>query len=393
MTSLARNGVSRTCVPKQSLGTGKCAVLLVCTLFLGGCWQKAEPEPVFFGQIVPLSGPEKAVGERVRNGLILAVEDANKEENRVLSRRVAVLTPDGGASVDDIRHKAVRLVTVDRAVALLGGAELDQLEALAAVAQSHHVPVVVAGGYVWHSLNDYVFRTALSPRFHGKVLAGIAAGDKLLRLAVLCNAADRLLATTSAVAEAFEADLKKAGGTIVHRLDYKNPDSFKDFCEQLKEKMPQALLFAGPAADLPALTKAGLDTRIPLLFAGEEGPEKLLHPPPAKVVYLAVPWAADTGLPRSTEFAYRYKERFGEPADSHAALAFDNATILFAAVREAKSFEPAKIRKALAETKNFDSLTGPLSFAKDLWAIRPAFAVKIENGQARIIRPFNPEGS
>src|SRR5262249_51815514 len=131
-----RNGVSRTCVPKGILGT-RCIVLLVCTVFVAGCWQKSEPEPMFFGQVVPLSGPEKAVGDRVRNGLILAVEEANKEENRVAGRRVAVLTPDGGASVDDVRHKAVRLVTVDRAVALLGGTELDQLEGLAAVAQSH----------------------------------------------------------------------------------------------------------------------------------------------------------------------------------------------------------------------------------------------------------------
>ena len=119
---------------------------------LAGCLNRSEPEPVLFGQIVPLSGPDRAVGERIRNGLILAVEDANRDENRVLGRRVAVLTPDGGSNVEDIRHKAVRLVTIDRALALLGGAGWEQLEGLSSVAQSHHVPVIVASGYVQPSV-------------------------------------------------------------------------------------------------------------------------------------------------------------------------------------------------------------------------------------------------
>jgi len=96
-------------------------------------------------------------------------------------------------------------------------------------------------------------------------------------------------------------------------------------------------------------------------------------------------------LPRTREFVERYQKSFAEAPDVHAALAYDNARVLFEAMRQARSFEGPKVRTALAGLKTFDSLTGPWVFGKDGWVSRRVFVVRLKDGQAKTVKTFGPE--
>ena len=78
------------------------------------------------------------------------------------------------------------------------------------------------------------------------------------------------------------------------------------------------------------------------------------------------------------------------PQGRMLALAYDDARILFEAMRQAKSADGAKVRDALAAVR-FEGLTGPVSFAKDHTALRPLFVVRLKGGNAEVVKRYDPE--
>jgi branched-chain amino acid transport system substrate-binding protein len=73
-----------------------------------------------------------------------------------------------------------------------------------------------------------------------------------------------------------------------------------------------------------------------------------------------------------------------------AALWYDGAGLLADAIRRAGSTEPAKIRDALAGTKNFLGVTGNISVDEQRNASKPVVIVTIENGQLKMVERVEP---
>src|SRR5216683_1846176 len=101
------------------LPRGTMRVLLLCfvLLTLWGCKSKTEPGPILIGHLAPLSGPGKRLGQQARQAILLAVKEANEEENRIAGRRIAVLHIDSHGDLDALQPEAVRLITVNHVVA------------------------------------------------------------------------------------------------------------------------------------------------------------------------------------------------------------------------------------------------------------------------------------
>ena len=70
---------------------------LICflCLTLWGCKPKPEPGPILIGHVAPFSGPDKRLGEHAQQAIVLAVEKANQEANRIAGRRVEPLSRAG----------------------------------------------------------------------------------------------------------------------------------------------------------------------------------------------------------------------------------------------------------------------------------------------------------
>jgi branched-chain amino acid transport system substrate-binding protein len=65
--------------------------------------------------------------------------------------------------------------------------------------------------------------------------------------------------------------------------------------------------------------------------------------------------------------------------DAHAALAFDAARLLFDAIARTGSTDSDKLRDALAQTKNFNGVTGVISIDADRNAVKPAVVLKLQD--------------
>jgi branched-chain amino acid transport system substrate-binding protein len=365
----------------------------ILILSLGGCGRKASLETVRIGHLAPSAGLDPGAGEHARRGILLAVEEANRDEGAGVGRHVEVLHPECRNDPEAIRAAAVRLVTINKVAALLGGTNPAQVEALARVAESWKLPLVAPGGPGGRTASSLVFHTNVSPAYHGKVLARFAAQELTAKsVAVLIGKHEGREANASALAAGFTREFRKADRTIGGEWGYKNSGELKVLAGRLDHMRPDAVLLAGDPADLAELGQAGLPAKTAVLFGGEEGSLPAVRAEPIHhSVYLATPFAIEDGPPQTNEFVRRYQERFHDLPDVHAALALDSARLLFEGLRRSKELEPAKLPEALVELKTFDSSTGLLYLDKDHWAHRTLYILRVENGQAKTIHTVEPE--
>ena len=187
---------------------------------------------------------------------------------------------------------------------------------------------------------------------------------------------------------------RAAGGKVEKQWDYGTDKELTDLLAEVRKIQTGAVVFVGPAADFSRLRAARRDTDAPLLFGGEETAPDVLVPDgkPARMpVFRVTAFAIDKSLPQTNEFADKYQGRFKRLPDAPAALAYDSARVLFDAMRRAGGFQAAKVREELLNTKDFESVTGPLSFDKDQNARRPVLVVRVENGREKLEKCYDPE--
>ena len=71
---------------------------LLAPLLLAGCTHGSTTDPIIVGHLAPFSGPDKMRGEHARQGIILAVEELNNDNDKINGRRVEVHHADDQGS-------------------------------------------------------------------------------------------------------------------------------------------------------------------------------------------------------------------------------------------------------------------------------------------------------
>jgi|GEM_PF-2140821 len=370
------------------------AIFLLGVLLTTGCHRGPNPEPVFLGHIAPFSGPDKEIGEHAKQAIALAVEEINQEPNRILGRTINVLHPSyPPEEIDKLEFVAVRLITVNRVHALLGGTHLNQVELLERATQAYEVPLVAFAGLPLESPGPNVFSVNVGLAFEGQTLARFARQElKVEHVAILVDGRERAATT---LADAFAREFSKTNTSHVNPWSYKNPSDLSELVERFKKAQPGAILHAGSVIDLgrlrAKLLAAGI--KVHVLFGGDE--EHLaLDQEAGNGVYVTMPYVAGAAFEENHKFVKSYQERYHLPPDAQAALAFDGMRVLFEAMRRGKSFKSADIRAALADMAStpFDkSLTGSWTFDNNHAARRPLFVGKLENGVLVNPKTYPPE--
>jgi branched-chain amino acid transport system substrate-binding protein len=364
------------------------AFLLVLATALSGCGRKDTTEPIAIGVVLPASGPNEAVREHVRQGIRMAVDEANKD-NLIVGRKVEVVMPASGSEPEGIRATAQRLVTVNKVIALLGGTDLVHVEALAQVAESSKVPVVAGVGAADHSGNPYLFEIGISASQQSQVLASLATRELNLKTVVVLTSNREASGSSNGLrAAAFEREFRKNGGSLLGDWSFKTPAEIKGLIERIQNARPDGVLLAGSVEDLHELRRAGLDEKQLVLLSTMEGSLPALQREPlSNPVFTVTAFMVDK---QTQEFERKYRERFQEPPDVDAALAYDSARFLFEGLRQAKALEAAKVAEALTGLEHWDSLTGPLLLDKEHRIRRTAYVVRVENGKTTTVRSERP---
>jgi branched-chain amino acid transport system substrate-binding protein len=364
-------------------------------LLASGCGGGSIPQPIYVGHVATLSGPDKPAGEQAARAIRLAVQEQTRSATENKTRPIVVRHTDTKGKLDGFEAEAVRLVTINRVVALLGGSSAEEIARL----DKAQVPLVTAGPRT-RGASELVFFVGLPSIFQGQVLARFAVENLQATRTVVM--ADERREDALALAEAFTRELRQAAAkqnpkhpanVVTWRFGKDLPVS--DWTKRLGQEKPQALLWVGEARDLIRV-KRELQFTGPVLFGGDEGAgRQFLDSGEATGTYLVTAFVNDLDLPRTKEFIAGYRKAYNEDPDVHAALAYDSARLLFEAITQCPAGSGVEamskeIAKQLVKLKDYASLTGPVAFAADRQLLRPAFIVQVDNKGLRNVRRFPP---
>src|SRR5207237_6627370 len=108
--------------------------------------------------------------------------------------------------------------------------------------------------------------------------------------------------------------------------------------------------------------------------------------------YFTTHFSAEDPDPQVQRFVADFRRLYGSAPDSFAATAYDAARIMLAAIERAPALERAAVRDSLAATKDFNGVTGTVTFNPERNAVKPIVVVRIgDNGRQTVEAHVTPE--
>jgi branched-chain amino acid transport system substrate-binding protein len=117
------------------------------------------------------------------------------------------------------------------------------------------------------------------------------------------------------------------------------------------------------------------------------------HPDIARVFFTTHAYlGADNPDPRVAAFREAYAKAYpGSLPDAFAALGYDSARLLIAAVADAKSPDPEKVRAALAGIRRFEGVTGTIGYPPGgRIPTKSVTILEIDHGRRKLVRTLSP---
>ena len=106
--------------------------------------------------------------------------------------------------------------------------------------------------------------------------------------------------------------------------------------------------------------------------------------------YFTAQLSPDDPRPIAQDWVKKYQAKYGSKPDALAALAYDAANLLYTAIKEANSDDPAKVKDVLAAVKDYQGVSGQISFDASHNPIKSAVMLQVRDGQIKYVETVAP---
>ncbi|MGI9419373.1 MAG: ABC transporter substrate-binding protein [Geminicoccaceae bacterium] len=323
-------------------------------------------DTVKIGFNVPLTGFAAADGNSARNGVELAIEQANADGG-INGKQIELVVYDDQASPKEAVPIATKLIESDEVVVGISGSYSGATRAAAGVFQEAGVPYISA--YAVHpeitKAGEFVFRTSFVGEVQGRAgakLIGTSLGKKRVVVITLKNDFGKSLAA------GFKQAAGQFGVEVVAEYEYSIKDrQFGPIVSKVKADAPDAIyasgyfFTAGPlvsqlraaGVDVPIVGQEGYDSQkfIEIAGAASEG------------VIITTSLDRDSKVNETKDFIVQFEKRAGFKVDMVAASGHTAAWVAITALRKANSMDKKAVRDAIAATE-LQAATGLIAFNK-----------------------------
>ena len=350
-------------------------------------------EEIVIGEYASLTGGSASFGQSSHKGTALAVDEINAAGG-VLGKKLKLITDDDQSQAGQPATIARKLISQDKVVAVLGEVASSKSLEAAPICQQSKIPMIspASTNPKVTEVGDYIFRVCFIDPFQGTVMSKFAQSKGWKNVAVLTDVKQDY---SVGLAEFFVKDFKASGGQIVKEQKYSTGD--KDFKPQLtsiKAAKPDAIFVPGYYAEVSLIAKQArlLGIKAPLLGGDGWVGDSLLKVAGDSLdgSFFSCHFSAEDKAPKVQEFVKNFKAKYGEVPDDMAALGYDSAKILSEAITRAGTTEPAKLRDAIASTKDHDGITGKITLDAQRNANKPAVILTIGNGGFQFVESVAP---
>jgi branched-chain amino acid transport system substrate-binding protein len=377
-------------------------LLCVFTLALTGCKPAggggsgtAGGDTIKIGEFASLTGKEAAFGQSSHKGTQLAIEQANAAGG-VLGKKIEYLYEDNRSTPGESATIVKKLITRDGVVAVLGEVASGRSLEAAPICQANKVPMISPSSTnpKVTETGDYIFRVCFTDPFQGKLLAEF--GKRSLQAKKVAILSDVSAPYSMGLAQYFREPFVAGGGQIVSEQKFTGGD--KDFKAQLtaiKAANPDAIFVPGyyTEAGLIVSQARQLGITVPL-FGGDgwEAPELIqIAGNSLEGTYYSTHFSAENEESHIKKFVADYRARYGgETPDAMAALGYDSAMVLLDAIKRAGTVESAKLRDAIAATKDYPGLTGKTTLDAQRNATKSAVIITVKDGKFKYVETISP---
>ncbi|HHV79675.1 MAG TPA: ABC transporter substrate-binding protein [Firmicutes bacterium] len=356
--------------------------------------KKEEPKEIVIGVITPITGDVATFGESTRNAVLLLAEQWNAKGG-LLGKKIVVKVEDDRNQPQDSAAAAQKLITQDKVVGIVGSVASKCTLAAAPIAQENKIPLIsgTSTNEKVTQVGDYIFRACFIDPFQGAVMARFAFNNlKAKTAACLFDVTNDY---PKGLAEEFKKEFEKLGGKVVEYQTYNYGDQdFKPQLTKIKTKNPDVLFLSDYYNTVGLIAKQARELGIKSVFLGGDGWDSPdLVKIGGKAVeggYFSNHYSPESTAPEAVEFLKAYKAKYNKDPDALAALGYDAALLLFDAIKRAGSTEGAKIRDALAATKDFKAVSGTITFDANRNPIKDAAIITIKDGQQKLFTMVKP---
>lgn len=356
--------------------------------------------PIKIGANLELAGDVSSYGQSIAEGIDLAVEEINKAGG-INGQTIDLVKFDNKSDAAESTNGAIKLMTQDKVVAIIGAATSGNTKAMTQLANDNKIPVITPTGtaedvtFKDGKLNEYMFRTCFIDPFQGDVAGRFALNDlKVKKAAVYVdNASDY----SKGLGESFKAAFTKGGGEIVSEESFVAKDTdFRSTLTRIGGTKPDFLYVPAYYQEVGLIVKQARELGITVPIMGGDGLDSptmldLAGADALNQVYLTNHYSSKDPDPEIQKFVEAFKAKYnGKEPDAFAALGYDSVKFLADAIKRAGSTDSTKIKDALASTKDLKVVSGILTIDEKHNPIKSAAILEYKNGVQEFKTKVNP---
>ncbi|MFQ6096258.1 MAG: ABC transporter substrate-binding protein [Armatimonadota bacterium] len=380
-------------------------LLVTATISLNPGCRKVEREQVtsqtvVIGAILAQSGPLAKCGESARAGINMAIADI-VASGGLLGREPELAPRDDEGLAPLAEAMATEMLAESKPCVVIGGLAKSATRPAAQACQKANVAFVSAfsSDSTVAANGNCAFTLSVSDAQQGAAMARYARQDLDARTAAVVT--DSESASSQASSRAFAAVFEESGGKVVATSQYGlGQTDFGAVVEGLARSAPDVIYASGFQPEVGILQQEAIQAGVRAPFLGTDawlwpqssgedaGPSPLR--PPALNGYVTAAFAPDAPWPKTRAFAEAFADQFERPPDAFAALGYDAVMLAADAIRRAGEDDTLAVRTALAETTDFEGVTGTFSISRSGAATRPALILRLSGGRAEFVRQIPP---
>lgn len=343
----------------------------VLALTLAGCGREAPKTSdvltVKIGSASPLTGPQAHIGVDIRNGVQLAIEDANAANVEIGGRKVKfeMVAEDDEANPTKATTVAQKLVD-SKVAGVVGhfnsGASIPASKIYSDAGIPQISPSSTNPKYTLQGFKT-AFRVVAHDDQQGPTLGRYAAATvKVKSVAVIDDATPY----GQGIADAFEKTVKAAGVKVVAREHTTDKDiDFKAVLTRIRGRKPDLVMFGGIDPQAGPMVRQMAQLGIKAKFMGGDGIQTpnfiKLGGDAAEGTMASIPGLPKEQMPGGRAFLDKYKAKFNAEVELYAPMGYDAVMVFIDAMKRAGSVEPAKFLPELGKTR-YQGVIGPIAF-------------------------------
>jgi len=328
----------------------------------------------------PTSGEMATFGRRLQNGIVMAFDHWNAQQG-VAGYQLTWRFYDTNCDFETATQATQQAIAEGHrfiigplcSVAAVAGATVAEAEGALLIAPAATHPLVTVNGQ--GQLRPTVFRVAYAPPWQAQAAAQFAADDLSVKQAALLYPPGDDYALD--LAQAFADEFTRQGGRLVFEAVV-TPDS-PDFSDNLAALRSSAAQFVYlPASpDFVNQVTPQLENKVIVFLGNDTWQSEQLDSTQIISGYYPLHFTTKDSRPSIQAWAESYRATYAVEPDTLAALGYDAAYLLAAAIKQAGSPDIERVIEVL-ETGTFGSVTGPISFDAHHNPLKPIPFVQID---------------